>query len=36
MSKGKYGLGDFIIDLILTSITGGLWLLWILFRFLRS
>lgn len=32
----KYTLGKFILDLFLTSITGGLWLIWILFRFLRN
>ena len=35
MSKGGYGLGSFLIDLFLTSITGGLWLLWIVLRYLR-
>jgi hypothetical protein len=35
MSKGGYGLGRFIIDLFLISMTGGLWLLWILLRYLR-
>ena len=37
MSRGKkYGFGSFLIDLILTSLTGGLWLVWIVFRFLRK
>lgn len=34
MGKG-YGLGSFLIDLFLTSITGGLWLLFLLIRFIK-
>jgi len=30
-----YGLGKFLVDLFLTSITGGLWLLFILLRYLK-
>jgi hypothetical protein len=29
MSRGRYGLGSFLIDLFLTSLTGGLWLLYL-------
>ena len=32
----KYGLGRLIFDFIMTMLTGGLWLIWILIRFLRS
>jgi hypothetical protein len=35
MSKGHYGIMSFIFDLIMISITGGLWLLWILLRYMR-
>lgn len=31
--RGTFGL---ILDLILTLATGGLWLIWILIRFLRN
>ena len=31
--RGIFGL---IIDFILTIMTGGLWLIWILIRFLRN
>lgn len=33
--KKKYGFFNFLLDLVLTGLTGGLWLIWILFRFLR-
>lgn len=32
----KYTFWNFLVDLALTFITGGLWLIWIVFRFLRS
>ena len=32
----KYGLGKFLLDVILTLITGGLWLIWIFFREIRG
>lgn len=32
----RYGLMHFIFDLFMVVITGGLWLLWMVFRFLRS
>jgi hypothetical protein len=32
----KYGLGSFLFDCFMVCITGGLWLFWILFRFLRT
>ena len=36
MARKKYGLGNLIFDFILTMITGGLWLIWIFIRFLRT
>jgi hypothetical protein len=33
--KKKYGILNFLLDLVLTGLTGGLWLIWIVFRFLR-
>ncbi len=36
MSRGGYGLGSFILDLLLISITGGLWLIYMIFRALRK
>ena len=32
----KYGLGKFLFDVILTLITGGLWLIWIFVREIRG
>lgn len=32
----KRGTGGLILDVILTFATGGLWLIWILIRFLRN
>ena len=32
----KYGLGRFIIDCILVVCTGGLWAVWLAFKFLRK
>ena len=31
----KYGVLNFLFDLFMISITGGLWLLWITLRYLR-
>lgn len=36
MSTKKYGLGRFLFDLFMIAITGGLWLIWMIFKFLRS
>ena len=39
MSKGgkkKRSTAGFILDVILTLCTGGLWLIWILIRYLRN
>ena len=35
MSKKKYGLGNFLMDVILTFLTGGLWLIYIFVREMR-
>lgn len=35
-SNNKYGLGKFMIDVLLTLITGGLWLIWIFVREIRG
>ena len=32
----KYGFVRFLIDLLLTALTGGIWLVWLLFKFLRT
>lgn len=34
--KKSYGLGSLIVDLVLTLLTGGLWLIVILIKFMRS
>jgi hypothetical protein len=34
-SKKKYGLGKFLVDAVLTCVTGGLWLIWIFVREMR-
>ena len=31
----KYGLFQFLMDIILTLLTGGLWLIWIFVREMR-
>ena len=35
MSKGRYGVLNFLFDLFMTSITGGLWLLWLLLKYIK-
>lgn len=35
MNKKRYGLGNFLVDAILTIITSGLWLIWIFVREMR-
>lgn len=32
----KYGKLDLLLDFILTIATGGLWLVWILIKYLRT
>lgn len=34
--SSKRGTGGILLDVILTLCTGGLWLLWILIRYLRN
>lgn len=34
--KRSYGFFHILLDFILTLLTGGIWLIWILIRFLRS
>ena len=36
VKKKHYGTGHLIWDFVLTLLTGGLWLIWILIRFLRG
>lgn len=36
MSRGRYGLLNFLFDAILTILTGGLWLIWIFVREIRG
>lgn len=37
MAKKKpYGFGSLVVDLLLTLLTGGLWLIVILIKFMRS
>lgn len=31
----KYGLFQFLVDILLTLLTGGLWLIWIFVREMR-
>ena len=35
MCKRHYGVLSFIFDLFMITITGGLWLLWILLKYLK-
>lgn len=32
----KYGFWNFILDLFLICITGGIWGIWMIFKFIRS
>ena len=34
--KKEYGCGDMVFDFIMTIITGGAWLIWVLIRYLRT
>ncbi len=34
--RKKYGFGRLMLDVVLTFLTGGLWLIWIAIRFMRS
>ncbi len=35
MAKKRYGFFHFLLDCVLTLITGGLWLIWIFVREMR-
>lgn len=32
----KYGFGSALFDIIMTFLTGGLWLIWIFIKFMRT
>ena len=32
----KYGIGRFLIDLFLTAVTGGLYLAYLVYKFIRT
>lgn len=32
----KYGIGRFLIDLLLTVVTGGLYLVYLVYKFIRT
>lgn len=34
--RRRYGLGHFLFDLVMLSVTGGLWIIWIIIRELRN
>jgi len=36
LSRKRYGTAHILFDFILTLLTGGLWLIWIAIRFMRS
>ena len=36
VTKKHYGCLHLLLDFVLVILTGGLWLLWILIRYLRS
>ena len=36
MSGNRYGLGRFLVDLILGCVTGGLWWLYLVIRYVRK
>lgn len=35
-NQRQYGFWAFMLDLVLVFLTGGIWFIWMLFRFLRS
>jgi len=35
-TRKKYGFFNFVVDALLTFITGGLWLIWIFVREMRN
>lgn len=36
MRNTKYGVGAFLLDMLLLFLTGGLWLIWIFVREMRN
>lgn len=36
MSTSSYTVGNFVLDAVLTILTGGLWLLWVVIRQLKK
>lgn len=36
MSRRRYGLLNFTLDVVLTILTGGFWLIWIFVREMRN
>ena len=36
MSRRRYGLSSFLLDVVLCLITGGFWLIWIFVREMRG
>lgn len=36
MHNKRYGVFHFLFDVILTTVTGGLWLIWIFVREMRN
>lgn len=35
-TKKKYRLRNFVLDVVLTGLTGGLWLIWVFCREMRN
>ena len=35
-NRGRYGLFNFLFDVIMVTITAGLWLIWIFVREMRA
>jgi hypothetical protein len=36
VAKKKYRLRNFLFDIVMTAVTGGLWLIWIFVREMRG
>lgn len=36
MANKKYTKGNLLFDFIMTLLTGGFWLIWVLIKFLRT
>lgn len=35
-TKKKYGVMNFAVDVVLTTVTGGFWLIWVFAREMRN